>query len=297
MTAHLRLDPAFDAVVDAHAPLERVLTGFAFTEGPVWRAREGDLIFSDIRGDSMYCATPDGHVSVFRRPSRNANGSTLDRQGRLITCAHATSRVVRAEPDGSLTVLASHWRGSELNSPNDVVVGLDGAVWFTDPTYGRMAEYGVARPEAQPCRGVYRIAPDGVLSLAADGFDQPNGLCLTSDGRALFISDTRRQHVRRFAVADDGALSGGEVFAETTGDEPGSPDGLKLDAAGNLWSCGPGGLHVFAPDARPLGIVRVPEEATNFTWTGPGLRKLVVTAQGSIYRLGVRTPGLPLNEE
>lgn len=287
-------DPAMAAVVGADAELERVGTGFDFTEGPIWHPRAGSLIFSDMPGDHMRRLTAAGDIETFRKPSNMANGNAYDRAGRIVTCEHATSRVTRTEASGEIVVLASHWQGRSLNSPNDVVVGPDGAIWFTDPTFGRMEYYGVPREQELDFQGVYRIGPDGDLSLVADDFGQPNGLCFSLDKRSLFVNDTVRGHIRRFAVGADGGLEGGEVWASPSGDGDGAPDGMKIDADGRLFCTGPGGVHVFAPDASPLGVIRMPEGVANFTWGGPDLRTLYLTASTSLYAIRTETAGVDL---
>jgi gluconolactonase len=170
-------------------------------------------------------------------------------------------------------------------------VAPDGAIYFTDPTYGRLDYYGVKRDPELAFRGVYRIAPSGALALLADDFAQPNGLCFSPDFARLFVNDTDRQHIRAFDVTADGTLAGGAVWAETTGEGAGAPDGMKIDAAGNLYCCGPGGIHVFAADATCLGVIRVPEYAANFAWGEADLRSLFVTASTSLYRVRTVVPG------
>jgi len=295
MSVEIR-DPAFTEVVGgADLPLELVADGFEFTEGPIWHPYEKHLTFSDIPNNQMRRWTPDGTVTMFRNPSNKANGNTYDRQGRMLTCEHATSRVTRTAADGTITVLASHYNGQELNSPNDIVVKSDGHIYFTDPTYGRMTYYGVVRPTQLNYQGVYRMDEDGGnLTLLAADFQQPNGLCFSLDEHRLFVNDTDRMHVRVFDVRSDGRLSGGSVWAELTGDGEGGPDGMKIDSAGNLYCCGPGGLHVFAPDARYLGVIRVPEVVANFTWGDDDLKSLFLTASGKLYRVRTKTPGIPL---
>ncbi len=287
-------DAGMTAVIDPDAVLEQVATGFAFTEGPIWNPVAGDLIFSDMPGDHMRRWTAAKGIETFRQPSNKANGNAYDGQGRIVTCEHATSRVTRTEASGAIAVLATHWDGKELNSPNDVVVGPDGAIWFTDPTYGRMDYYGVAREAELDFRGVYRIAPDGGLALVADDFGQPNGLCFSLDKRDLFINDTDKGHIRRFAVGEDGRLTGGAVWAAPEGDLPGAPDGMKIDQAGNLFCTGPGGVHVFAPDATPLGVILTPEGTANFTWGDADLRTLYLTASTSLYRIRTKIAGVDL---
>ncbi|MBL8058223.1 MAG: SMP-30/gluconolactonase/LRE family protein [Anaerolineales bacterium] len=283
-------------LVDPAAELEPLATGFQFIEGPVWHPLRQDLIFSDIAGDCLYRWRPADGVTVFRRPSRMANGNTYDAHGRLVTCEHAASRVTRTEPDGSLTVLAAHYNGRELNSPNDVVVRSDGAIYFTDPNFGRRpSRVGVPRPQQQPSQAVFRVDPASLaLTRLADDFGQPNGLCFSLDERQLYVNDSPRGHIRVFEVEAGGGLSGGQVWAEVRGDGPGVPDGLKVDTRGNVYCAGPGGLHVFSPEGAPLGRVRVPEQAANFTWGEADGRSLFIAASSTLYRLRVRAPGRPL---
>ena len=221
-----------------------------------------------------------------------ANGLTADRQGRLVACEHATSRVTRTEADGRITVLASHFEGKELNSPNDVVVKSDGAIYFSDPSYGRMAYYGVEREPQLAFRGVYRIAANGAaLTLLASDFGQPNGLCFSADEALLFVNDTERQHIRVFDVAADGTVSGGGLWAQVSGKGPGAPDGMKIDSQGNLYCTGPGGIHVFDHAANCLGVILVPESAANFTWGEADRCSLFITATHGLYRARVSVPG------
>jgi gluconolactonase len=286
-------DPAFLAIVDAAVAFEAIATGLQFTEGPLWDARHRRLLFSDIPGD-VICAWSGGGAQDFRRPSNMSNGLTFDRQGRVVCCEHATSRVTRLEADGAVTVLATAFEGKELNSPNDVVIKSDGAIYFTDPTYGRMEYYGVPRKPQLGFRGVYRIDGDsGTLTLLADDFGQPNGLCFSADERRLFVNDTERMHIRVFDVLPDGRLTNSRVWAETRGVGAGAPDGMKIDSAENLWCCGPGGLHVFDSTARCLGVVHTPEVPANFTFGDDNLKSIYATCQGTVYRFGVKVPGRP----
>jgi gluconolactonase len=292
MHAEVR-DQAFGSVVGADVRVERVATGFGFTEGPVWDKARSQLIWSDMQHDHMRSWSPGCGVQTYRKPSNKANGSTFDAQGRLVSCEHATSRVVREERDGKLTVLASHWQGKELNSPNDIVVKSDGAIYFSDPTFGRIREdVGIVRPLTLDFRGVYRISPDGAhLTLLADDFEQPNGLVFSLDEKRLFINDTPRLHIRVFEVKTDGSIANGRVFAETTGQGEGRPDGMKLDRDGHLYCTGPGGVHVFDHDGRCLGVILTPERPTNMAWGDDDLRSLYITAQTSLYRARIETPG------
>ena len=286
-------DERFRTVIGGDVTVETLGTGFAFTEGPVWHPEEKHLIFSDMPGNHMRKWTPGGGIVTFRKPSNMANGNAYDRQGRLVTCEHATSRVTRTESDGTITVLATHYGSKALNSPNDIIVKSDGSIYFSDPTFGRMEYYGVPRDPELDFRGVYRVTPDGTgLTLLADDFDQPNGLCFDREERVLFVNDTMRSHIRAFAVEPDGTLSGGAVWADVTGEGEGAPDGLKIDSEGNVYCCGPAGVHVFAPDATCLGVIRIPEVVANFNWGDDDLRSLFLTASSSLYRVRTGTPGI-----
>jgi len=284
-------DARLRAIVDADASFDKLATGFRFTEGPVWHAGGQFLLFSDMPDDHLRRWSAADGISTFRKPCHKSNGLTYDRQSRLLVCEHATSRVTRTESDGRSTTLASHWQGKELNSPNDIICGSDGAIWFSDPTYGRVDVFGLKREVELPFRGFYRIAPDGTLSLGADDFGQPNGLCFSADERRLFVNDTERQHIRVFDVAADGTVKGGTVWAETKGEGGGAPDGMKIDSRGNLYCCGPGGIHVFAADATSLGVIRTPERVANFCWGDADLQSLLITASTSLYRIRLKVAG------
>ena len=293
MSVEIR-DTRFESVVGRTVQFEKLATGFLFTEGPLWHAQGKYLLFSDMPGDHLRRWSAKDGVTTFRKPSNKSNGLTWDRQGRLLACEHATSSVTRTEADGSITALASHYEGKELNSPNDIICKSDGTIYFSDPTYGRMEYYGVPRPCQLGFQGVYRLDPEReTLILLADDFSQPNGLCFSLDEKRLFINDTDRQHIRVFGVHADGTLDQGRVWAETTGSGQGAPDGMKIDSGGNLYCCGPGGIHVFDPNATCLGVIHVPEGVANFTWGDDGLRSLFITASTSLYRIKVQVPGRP----
>jgi gluconolactonase len=288
-------DRRFASVVGADVEIERLGTGFLFTEGPLWHPYEKFLLFTDIPGNQIHRWNPGKGIHTFRQPSNMSNGLTYDRQGRLIACEHATSRVTRTESTGAIVVLASHFDGKELNSPNDVVVKKDGAIYFTDPPYGRTEFYGVPRPRELPFQGVFGIEPAaGTLQLLIRDFDRPNGLCFSLDERRLFANDTNRQHIRVFDVDAKGGLTNGRVWAETVGEGKGASDGMKIDSEGNLYCTGPGGIHVFDPGGTCLGVIRVPEVPANFTWGDEDLRSLFIAASTSLYRIRVQVPGRPV---
>jgi gluconolactonase len=293
MSVEIR-DPRFASIVGETLQFEQIGTGFLFTEGPLWHPKDAHLLFSDMPGDHLRRWSRADGVTTFRKPCNMSNGLTWDRQGRLLACEHATSRVTRTEIDGRITVIASHCEGKELNSPNDIVVKSDGGIYFSDPTFGRMEYYGRKRDCDLSFRGVYRAEPDGgKLTLLADDFGQPNGLCFSLDETRLFVNDTERRHIRVFDVRLDGTITGGSVWAEPKGEGRGAPDGMKIDSAGNLYCTGPGGIHIFAPDATSLGVIKAPEGVANFCWGDADMRSLFITASTSVYRARVKVPGLP----
>ena len=288
-------DPRFLDVVAEDLELETLADGFKFTEGPIWHPLEKHLTFSDIPANRMFRWRSEAGVETFRDPSNMTNGNTYDHQGRLLSCEHATSRVTRTEPDGSITVLASHYQGKELNSPNDIVVRKDGAIYFTDPSYGRAGGTGVVREPELDFRGLYRIEGDGSLTLLASDFDMPNGLAFTPDHQSLYVADTPRMHIRKFAIDEGGGLSGGEVFAESTGKGAGAPDGLKTDSAGHVFCAGPGGVHVYHPDdGTCLGVIKTPAFCANFAWGGDDLRTFFLTSSTCLYRTRLKVAGIAL---
>jgi gluconolactonase len=283
---------SLDEIVSRQSEIERVATGFQFVEGPVWERDRGSLLFSDIIGNAMYRWNEATGTEVVRKPSHMANGNTHDREGRLLTCEHATSCVSRTDTDGSYGIVVSHYEGMELNSPNDVVVKRDDSIWFTDPNSGRSEKYGIARPQQLGFQGVYRYdTTTKQLTLLIDDFSKPNGLCFSIDESVLYINDTDRQHIRTFDVMPDGSIRNGNVWATTDGNRPGVADGMKVDSQGNVYCCGSGGIHVFDPDGERIGVVTLPEVAANFTWGGPDLTILYITATHSVYRLRMQLPG------
>jgi len=284
---HVALNGAFERLVDLDAQVTQIATGFKFTEGPVWHPVDGYLLFSDMPGDVRRRWDPRRGVAEVMRPANKCNGMTYDVDLNLVVCEHATSLIVRERPDGRREVVASHFEGKELNSPNDVCVRSDGSIYFTDPWYGRMPGFGVERPRQLGFQGVYRVGTDGALNLLVerDLFDQPNGLCFSPDEKKLYVNDSEEALIRAFAVAADGSLSGGQVFAPgiRSDDEPGGPDGMKCDAAGHVWVTAPGGVWVFAPSGQLWGKLRVPEVVGNLAWGGDDFRTLFLTASRSVY--------------
>jgi gluconolactonase len=276
------------------AAIEQIATGFIFTEGALWHGSEGYLLFSDIIGNQMHRWHPSQGVTGFRAPSHMANGNAWDRQGRLLTCEHATSRVTRTEPNGEVTTLATQFEGRALNSPNDIVVKSDGAVYFTDPVFGRREPHGVLRDPELDHSSVYRLDTNtGELSRLSPRLEQPNGLCFNPGESLMYVNDSPRKQIHVFPVEADGSLGEGQLFASLPGDEPGVPDGMKVDTRGNIYCCGPGGIHVLTSDGQRIARIRFPEKACNFAFGDADYRTLYVTASTSVYRLRVEVPGQP----
>jgi gluconolactonase len=290
------LDERFRQCIKSSARLDHLYDGCRWAEGPAYFPAGRYLVWSDIPNDRMlrYDDAAD-RTGVFRAPAGYTNGHTVDRAGRLVSCEHGRRRVTRTEHDGTLTVLADRYDGKRLNSPNDVVVHSSGAIYFSDPAYGIENDYEGYRAESEigACH-VYRIAPDGGVSIAADGFERPNGLAFSPDESQLYISDTglSPSPMRVFDVAPDGALSGGEVFATCT---DGVFDGFRFDSAGRIWTSAGDGVHCYDPDGTLLGKVRVPEGVANVVFGGPKRNRLFICATTSLYSvmLGVNGAARP----
>ncbi len=266
--------------------VEKILSGFQFTEGPLWA--DGRLLFSDIPASTIYSWTPGTrHADIYRRPSGRSNGLTLDRRGRLIACEH-DRRLTRTERDGTVKVLADSYGGRRLNSPNDVVVARNGAIYFTDPPYGLNDRL---EGKELPYQGVYRLGVRGKLTLLDDSFDRPNGLAFSPDEARLYVDDTARRHIRVFDVQGDGSIRNGRVFAVLKGAEPGNPDGMKVDVFGNVFCTGSGGVWVINPSGEPLGVIGTPEVSSNVAWGDADFKSLYITAQTSVYRVRTATGG------
>lgn len=293
------LDDRFTRSVKLDEPIECLWNEGRWTEGPVYSPAFKCLIWSDIPNDRrLRWDETTRTVGVFQSNAGNyTNGSTIDRQGRIVSCEHGTRRVVRTEPDGSTTVLADRYLGKRLNSPNDVVVKSDGSVWFTDPAYGIESDYEGFEAEAEiEGEQVYRIDPGtGDCACVADDFACPNGLAFSLDESKLYIADsggTRYQsgerHIREFEVSPDGRLSGGEVFAECT---EGVFDGFRLDNKGRLWTSARDGVHCYDPDGTLIGKVYIPEEVSNLCFGCLKRNRLFVTASTSVYTVLLATSG------
>ncbi len=295
------LDPSFERYRLPLAAVERLATGCRWCEGPVWFGDGRYLLWSDIPNNRMMKWEEEtGTVSVFRRPSNYANGNTLDRQGRLVTCEHMR-RVTRTEYDGSITVLIDKYEGKRLNSPNDVVVKSDGSIWFTDPPFGILANYEGRKAEPELPQNVYRLDPEtGDAIVVAEGIKAPNGLCFSPDESRLYIvasRDVPNRTIRVYDVGSDGrTLSGGDILIDAG--PGGTPDGMRCDIDGNLW-CGWGmgsdeldGVMIFNPEGKPIGRIALPERCANVCFGGIMRNRLFMAASQSVYALYTATQGV-----
>ena len=284
------LDPRFGRLFVGSMRVERLWTGGRWCEGPAWFGAGRYLVWSDIPNNRMMrWDETDGSVSVFRSPSNNSNGNTVDRQGRLVTCEHQARRVTRTDYDGTVRVLADKYEGTRFNSPNDAVVKSDGSIWFTDPAYGIDTDYeGDKSPAEMDGCHVYRIdAATRAVTRVASDFVRPNGIAFSPDESLLYIADTGRTHVdngpahiRRFKVKADGTLTGGKVFAESTA---GLFDGFRIDEDGRVWTSAGDGVHCYDPDGTLIGKILIPEPVANVEFGGRKRNRLFICATSSLY--------------
>jgi gluconolactonase len=296
--AHFEInDLRFRTILQPNAMLERIATGFRWAEGPAWFPQGEYLVWSDLPNNRILQWIDGAGHRVLRSPSAFSNGNTVDRQGRLVTCEHETRRVTRTGHDGRITVLAEHWRGKRLNSPNDVIVATDDSIWFTDPPYGLMGEYEGREGERElDGAWVWRLAPGAAEPepMITD-MVRPNGLAFSPNESKLYVADSSRSHdpsgnhhVRVFRLAE-GKVSGGDVFATIA---PGCPDGLRVDRQGNGWISAADGVHCFSPAGELLGKIRVPEPVTNLCFGGERRNRLFITATTSVYASYLAVSGI-----
>jgi gluconolactonase len=293
-----QLEQALDKIVSTTEPITELADGFGGAlgpaEGPVWWKEGGYLLFSDIHNSRRIKYTPGQGVTTFQEATNQANGLTRDLEGRLLACEHETRRVTRRELDGSLTVIANSFQGRRLNRPNDVVVKSDGSIYFTDP-------WTLATPPEQwdlNIIGVFRVTPDlGTMTLLADNFILPNGLAFSPDESVLYINDSRRGHIRAFDMMPNGTLAKqtDRVFADLRGEEPGVPDGMKVDTTGNVYCGGSGGIWILDPHGKKLGrIVHGGPATTNLAFGGDDWRTLYFTGRTNLGAVNVKIPGMPV---
>jgi gluconolactonase len=293
-----QLAPELEKIISPSEPIQDLADGFGGplgpAEGPVWWKEGGYLLFSDIHNNKRMKFEPGKGVSLVLEPTNRANGLTRDLQGRLLACEHDSRRVTRQEKDGSITVVANSFQGRQLNRPNDVVVKSDGCIYFTDPWTSPNA------PQQWDLTfsGVYRVTADlGTMTLLADDFVLPNGLAFSPDEAVLYINDSRRGHIRAFGLLPNGTLAkaSDRVFVDLRGDEPGVPDGMKVDVAGNLYCGGAGGIWVMDPNGKKLGrIVHGAPATTNIAFGGDDWRTLYFTSRNHLGSAKVKIPGIPV---
>jgi len=280
------LSPKFWDLIDHNAKLQTVATGFGFTEGPMWDSA-GFLYVSDETINKIFRVDADGkktEVIALGDP----DGNTFDRQHRLIDCASVLRAIIAVTPDGRYTVLADHYEGKKLNSPNDVIVGPDGALYFTDPTLDLVA----GEKQEIPYQGVYRLDPKGAVQLLTKDLTQPNGLAFSPDGKRFYVDDSEQRNIRVYDVSSNGSLINGRIFgAEPGGKHEGVPDGIKVDKNGNLFVTGPKGIWVWDDQGNHLGTIAMPEQPANLAWGDKDYRTLYITATTSVYRLETKTTG------
>jgi gluconolactonase len=315
-----RLDASSDRIIPSDAKLERVTTGYTWTEGPVW-VRDS-LFFADIPGNSILKWTPDAGATTFLKPSgykssvpyggpeSGSNGMTLDSLGRLTVAGHAQRDVYRLEsldPGAPVTILADSFQGKRLNSPNDLVYSSDGALYFTDPPYGLRTQKDSDPDKQLKVNGVYRLphallqkpgappANTGLQLLVSD-LTRPNGIAFSPDEKYLYVDNSEPKKLwLRYRVQPDGSLTEGKVIYDATSDpRPGAPDGMKVDEQGNIYSAGLGGVWIFSPEGKPLATILMPERVANLTWAGADRKTLYIAASTSVYRVHLKISGAPL---
>ncbi|WP_162415356.1 SMP-30/gluconolactonase/LRE family protein [Cyclobacterium roseum] len=281
-------DQALLDLVAEDAEIKKLADGFRFTEGPVWNKEEGHLLFSDIPANTIYQWKPGEQVSVFREPSNNSNGLTYDAEGNLLMAEHGGRKIASLSPEGQYDAVVTAYKGTRLNSPNDLIVHSNGAIYFTDPPYGLPSDAS----DTLGIYGVYRFYK-GKTTLIDEDLYRPNGLALSPDERTLYVANSDRpKKYMKYPVSKGGKVGKGSLFFNASGlSGNGNPDGIKVDKQGNLFATGPGGVVVFAPNGRLLGTIRFPETPSNLAFGGPEGKTLFVTARTGLYAVELKVAG------
>lgn len=278
--------PQFWKLIPQEAKLETLATGFGFTEGPVWDP-SGFVYVSDEELNKIFRVYPDGHKEVLISLG-DPDGNTYDQQHRLLDCASYLRAIIRITPDGQYTILADHFEGKKFNSPNDLVVGPDNAIYFTDPAL----DVPPGEKQELTFQGVYRLDVNGKVTLLTKELTQPNGLAFSPDGKHLYIDDSQQRNIRVYDFVPDGTLANGRIFGEEPGGKgDGVPDGMRADRDGNLYVTGPGGIWVWNPQGQHIGTILLPEQPANLAWGDPDRSTLYITATKSVYKLKTKAHG------
>jgi len=289
--------PGFDRIVPRDAVMDRIPNGGIYSEGPVWNAREGCLYFSDSFRDMVLKWVPGVGFSTYMAPTGRGLGMIYDTEGRLVVAGWSGRTVWRIEHDGSIATLASHYDGKKLNAPNDVAVRKsDNAIYWTDMAGGLNVPFFPGEDVQQylDFQGVLRVTADGsLITLLADDFDGPNGICFSPNESLLYVNDSRRRHIRVFDVLPDGSLANGRLFYDADLEEPGGTDGMRCDVEGNVWCRAAGGIHVIDPSGKLLGRIVI-EEFSSLCFGDADWRTVYVAARGDILRLRVNVAGVPV---
>ena len=291
----IAIDNRFRKYMIGNTVIKRLYTGTLWAEGPAWNGVGRYLVWSDIPNNvQLRWLEEDGRVTVFRNPSGYSNGNTFDFEGRELSCEHGGRRVVRYEPDGTVTVIADRFQNKRLNSPNDIAVHPDGGIWFTDPTYGILGNYEGFPAQSELKQAVYRVDPKTrQIDKVTDDADQPNGICFSPDYKKVYVADTGMPGDTRVYDIDGKTLRNGKQFVklEAPGGKPSAADGIRCDADGNLWCGAAPGVQVVAPDGAPIGMIRLPENCANISFGGTKRNRLFMAASQSLYSVYVLTTG------
>jgi gluconolactonase len=290
--------PGLEGLISRSAPFDEIIPGLVFGEGPAWNKRTQELFFTDIIDDKIWKWKAGVGKTLVVHPAGKPDGLTFDHHGRLLVAGWGRRSVWRYDlAEGTITTLVAEYQGKKINTPNDIIVKSDGSIYWTDSAGGL---YNVGMSDADIQRylddtPIFRLSPDGKrVDLVATGYVSPNGLCFSPDEALLYINDSRLGTIRVYDTRADGSLANERLFIKLPGTDPGVPDGMKCDSAGNVWCTGPGGLHVVAPSGEHLGRIRLPQPGTNIGWGDDDWQTLFIVCYSRVYRTRVNIPGTPV---